>query len=538
MQIPHIRTFIRLLLCGIACFLGSDIYGAAATRDTETLVVAREAAPNSFDMQGVGSNRAATTISWNIYDRLVSFGRKQLPSGEWVYNRDKIEPRLAESWEYDADGTSLIFHLRKNTKFHDGTPVTAADVKWSFDRGLSIVGFSQGHMKALGIDKPSQFIVIDDNTFKIQLAHKDKLTFQILTSPIASIYNSKLAKQHVTDQDPWAQDWLRTHDAGGGAFKVESFIQDVQTVFTRYDDWLNGPMPKLKKVTEKVVPSPILRKDMLENGEIDIAFELPPKLFEELVKSEKFTVIGVPIENQMVFLDMNVTKAPFDNLKVRQAMSYAIPYEAIFHAAVDQRGVKLYGATSKSAETLAWPQPYPYHTDLATAKKLLAEAGYPEGFATELYYDLGEAQINKEIAELVQEQLKKINITVTIKKVPADQWRAMMGKKEMPLLIGSYSGWANYPEYFFFWNYHGQNAVFNTMSYQNPEMDRYIEGALQADTPEAYEKNVKALITKAFVDVPRIPLFQKYLDIAMQKNVHGYTYWYHTQLDYKPIYKD
>lgn len=538
MLIYAFQTITSRVILTTLCCLYTAAYASTVTQDKETLVVAREAAPNSFDMQGIGSNRATSTINWNIYDRLVSFDRKQLPSGDWVYDRDKVVPCVAESWEYDTDGSSLIFHLRKNAKFHDGAPLTAADVKWSFDRGLSITGFSQDHMKALGIDNPGQFIVIDDYTFKVQLKHKDKLTFQMLTSPIASIYNSKLAKQHVTEQDPWAEKWLRTHDAGGGAFKIDTFIQDVETVYTRFDGWINGPLPKLKKVIEKVVPSPILRKDMLESKEIDMAFELPPQLFEELVKSGKFTVIGVPIENQMVFLDMNVTKAPFDNLKVRQAMSYAIPYDAIFQTAIDQRGVKLYAGTSPRALTLTWPQPYPYHTDLTRAQQLLTEAGYPDGFTTELYYDLGESQINQVIAKLIREQLRKIHITVTIKKVLADQWRAMMGKKDMPFLIGSYSGWANYPEYFFFWNYHGQNAIFNTMSYQNPEMDRYIAGAMHAKTSEEYEKNVKALITKAFVDVPRIPLFQKYLDVAMQKNVHGYTYWYHTQLDYKPIYKD
>ena len=98
-------------------------------------------------------------------------------------------------------------------------------------------------------------------------------------------------------------------------------------------------------------------------------------------------------------------------------------------------------------------------------------------------------------------------------------------------------GWLNYPDYFFFWNFHSQNAVFNTMSYQDKEMDKYIDGARFATSTEEYEKNVKAFIKKAIDDSPRIPLFQENLDVAMQKNIDGYQYWFHRQIDYRQISK-
>ena len=112
-----------------------------------------------------------------------------------------------------------------------------------------------------------------------------------------------------------------------------------------------------------------------------------------------------------------------------------------------------------------------------------------------------------------------------------------MHKKNMPFLINNMGGWLNYPDYFFFWNYHSQNGVFNTMSYQDPVMDKYIDGARFAANDREYEKNVKAFIKKAVDDAPRLPLFQANLDVAMQKNIEGYHYWFHRQIDFRQIYK-
>jgi peptide/nickel transport system substrate-binding protein len=150
---------------------------------------------------------------------------------------------------------------------------------------------------------------------------------------------------------------------------------------------------------------------------------------------------------------------------------------------------------------------------------------------------LGRATWAEPTALLVQDGLKKIGVDLTIEKVPGATWRAMEVQKNMPILINDMGGWLNYPDYFFFWNFHSQNAVFNTMSYQDKEMDKYIDGARFATSTEEYEKNVKAFIKKAIEDSPRIPLFQENLDVAMQKNIDGYQYWFHRQIDYRQISK-
>ena len=201
------------------------------------------------------------------------------------------------------------------------------------------------------------------------------------------------------------------------------------------------------------------------------------------------------------------------------------------------RGVKLYGA-SNEPKTTAWPQAHGYKTDIAKAKQLLAEAGFPNGFETTLSFDLGGATFSEPMAILIQESLGQIGIKAQINKVPGANWRAALLKKDMPLMINRFGGWLNYPEYFFFWCYHGQNAVFNTMSYQDAEMDKFITNARFAESKAIYDDQVRGMVRKAFADVPRVPLFQPTQDVAMQKNISGFTYWFHLQPDYRQIVKN
>jgi peptide/nickel transport system substrate-binding protein len=269
-----------------------------------------------------------------------------------------------------------------------------------------------------------------------------------------------------------------------------------------------------------------------------MTYDLPPKDFAELsLEKGNVKVVSTPIENAIWYVGMNVTKPPFDKVKVRQAVAYAMPYDKMNDTAIYGRGVKLWGAASNVPKTAAWPVADGYRTDLAKAKALLAEAGYPEGFETTLALDLGGATIGEPMALLIQESLGQIGIKTTINKIPGANWRAALLKKDMPLIINRFGGWLNYPEYFFFWCYHGQNAVFNTMSYQNPVMDRLIDAARFEEGKENYEHLVRQMVQKAFDDVPRVPLFQPTMDVAMQKTISGYTYWFHLQPDYRQIVK-
>ena len=169
-----------------------------------------------------------------------------------MYDYAKLEPELAERWEMAADGMRVTFKLRRNAKFHDGTPVTAKDVKWSFDRAVTVGGFPTFQMKAGSLEEPEQFKVVDDYTFQVKFLRKDKLT---MPGPrrcrCRRSINSELAKKHATEKDPWALEWLKNNDAGGGAYKVESWKPGQEMVYARFDDWKSGPLPKIKRVIQR-----------------------------------------------------------------------------------------------------------------------------------------------------------------------------------------------------------------------------------------------------------------------------------------------
>ncbi|HMS78299.1 MAG TPA: ABC transporter substrate-binding protein, partial [Burkholderiaceae bacterium] len=184
-----------------------------------------------------------------------------------------------------------------------------------------------------------------------------------------------------------------------------------------------------------------------------------------------------------------------------------------------------------------WPQPHGWKTDLVRAKALLKEAGYENGFETTLSFDLGSATTNEPMAVLLQESLAQLGIKAQIQKIPGANWRAALLKKDMPLIVNRFGGWLNYPEYFFFWCYHGQNAVFNTMSYQNPKLDRMVENARFPENKLVYDAEVRAMIRLVNEEVPRIPLFQPLMDVAMRKDIAGYMYWFHLQPDFRNLSK-
>lgn len=539
---PHRQILARgsTLAASLVLLIAATATGLAQAQDrrTETLIVANEFGPNSLDIHGVGANRPAYGVAWIAYDRLMTYGKKAGPNGTITYDFSKLEPELAESWTMDKDGMGVTFKIRKNAKFHDGTPVTSADVKWSLDRAIAMGGFPQFQMAAGSLEKPEQFTVVDPSTIHVKFIRKDKLSMPDLAVPVASIYNATLAKKNATAADPWAATWLKNNTAGGGAYKVESWKSGQEIVYTRFDDWKSGPLPKIRRVIQRDVPSAGNRRALLVKGDIDMTYDMPPKDFSELSKAGgNLKVVSLPAENSLIYLGMNVTKPPFNNVKVRQAIAYALPYEKMNDAAVYGRAIKMYGAANNDVKTPAWPQATAYKTDVAKAKALLAEGGYPNGFETTLAFDLGGATVSEPMAVLIQESLASIGIKTVINKVPGSNWRAAILKKDIPLMINRFGGWLNYPEYFFFWTYHGQNAVFNTMSYQDASVDRMIENARFAENKAIYNDMVKGMIRKVYTDVPRIPLFQPLQDVAMQKNISGFVYWFHLQPDYRQIAK-
>src|ERR1700710_2455683 len=147
---------------------------AKAQSRQETLLIVSESGPNNIDIHGVGTNVPGYEASWNCYDRLISHEMKTLANGTQYYDRDKFKPELAEDMK--TDDMSVTFKLRKDATFQDGTPVTAADVKWSLDRAVTVGGFPTFQMKAGSLEKTEQFVIVDDRTIRVDFIRKDRIT--------------------------------------------------------------------------------------------------------------------------------------------------------------------------------------------------------------------------------------------------------------------------------------------------------------------------------------------------------------------------
>src|SRR6202021_3816817 len=255
---------------------------------------------------------------------------------------------------------SVTFKLKKNAKFHDGTPVAAKDVKWSLDRAVSVGGFPTFQMSAGSLTKPEQFVVVDDNTVRVDFAKKDRLTIPDLAVIVPCVINSELVKKNATASDPWGLEYTKQNTAGSGAYRVTKWTPDTEVVFERNEAWKNGPKPKVRRIVWRMVPDAGSRRALLERGDADISYDLPNKDFSELKTDGKLTIISTPYSNGIQYIGMNVQNPPFNDVKVRHAMAYAIPYQKIMDAVLYGLANPMFGARPAAPTEHAGPQPHKF----------------------------------------------------------------------------------------------------------------------------------------------------------------------------------
>src|SRR5579871_6200764 len=253
---------------------------ARAQSRQETLLIVSESGPNNLDIHGIGTNVPGYEVSWNCYDRLISHEMKSGPGGVPYYDRDKFKGELAD--DMNLGDMSVTFKLKKNAKFHDGTPVTAKDVKWSLDRAVSVGGFPTFQMSAGSLTKPEQFVVVDDTTLRVDFAKKDRLTIPDLAVIVPCVVNSELVKKNASEKDPWGLEYTKQQTAGSGAYKVAKWTAGTEVIMERNDEWVGGPAPKIKRVIWRMVPQAGNRRALLERGDADISYVHQNKDFQEM----------------------------------------------------------------------------------------------------------------------------------------------------------------------------------------------------------------------------------------------------------------
>lgn len=441
------RTFLKLaggtMSAAMLPFLKAIPAEAASAG---TIVVVSGQTINSLDLHRKGTNRASCQVAVNGHDRLVSFGTKEVPGGGLSYDYSEIVPELAESWSTSEDGLTVTFKLKPDATFWEGRKVMAADVKWSFDRAVSVGGVPTVQMKAGGLERPDQFEAIDDETFAVKLDRTSKLSIPNLAVSVPFVINAEVAKANATADDPWAMEYLHTTPAGSGAYKVARWDQGQQLVYERNDAWVGGELPAFQRVILREVPSPSTRRALIERGDVQMSFDIPDKDAAELDALDGVDVFSTPIENCINCLCPNFAFEPFQDPDVRKALAYAIPYEAIFQTAAYGRGAPMWGGPAEITDT-AWPRKSPYKTDMERAKAHLAASG----FEVPLSMSLDLADWMEPTALLLQEAFAELGIQTEIEKIPGANWRtAALVEKRLPLHLENFGGWLNTPDYYFF----------------------------------------------------------------------------------------
>lgn len=521
----------------VLAFLVAAAPVKAQTR-AETLRYVTGASVNTLDPNIPGSTREAFAVSLSTYDRLVSFGRKQL-NGKWVFDLDTIRGELAESFDVSPDGLKITFKLRKDAKFQDGSPVTADDVKWSLDRAVTAKILGKAQLLTGSLTDASQFKVIDPLTFEVTLPKPDKLALPNLATVYPIIINSKVAKAHVTEEDPWAQAWLKENTAGSGAYVIDSFKPGEQVILKRNDAWNRGPGGKqafFKRLILQSVPEPSTRANLVEKGDVDIVIDLQASDAQSLEAKGKLKVISTPQYNAITFISMNNQMPPFDKVDVRRAVAYALPYDDMFKAALFGRGDLLTGATWTDGKPPSggFPIKQPIKLDLDKAKAYLKAAGFPDGFSTTFSFNVGQSATAEPMAALVKESLAKIGIKVDIQKLPDAQMSTQITEKKLPFFTEGIVAWLPSTDYFYR-NFYTGNQRWNYSSIDNAELTAIAQEARFEPDKAKYEADGIKLNAINFDQMPQVPLWQPSQDAVMAPSIEGYTYQFHRQVDYRDL---
>lgn len=442
----------------------------------------------------------------NIYEPLI-----------WVSSpgSDKeFRPGLAEKWEKSADGLTWTFYLRKGVKFHDGGMLNAKAVKDSFDRTKTM---KKGASFILGPIK------------KIKAA--DEYTVQFILNSVApldrivaSAYAAWIISPKAVGKD---QKWFEAgNEAGSGPYMLESSKPDEEIVLKKFDDYWGGwNKTHFERIVVKIVKEAAVQEQMIDSGVADLGNRIPVESSRVFDKKECCRrLVGPSFLNYAIHL--NTQKFPFNNKKIRQAVSYAMPYKDMVEIGLGGLGRQAVGPIPYGQyghdKTL-----HQYSQNIDKAKKLMAEAGYPNGIEEKIVYTYAaENQVEKAFSPLLKEGLAKIGINVEIRPMIWNaQWDLMKGGAEKAQHMAALLWWPTfsdpYDTLYSLWHSE-EKPFFNFAYFKSPGYDTLIDKAYT--TPEASQ--AKALYAKAqkilVEEAPSVYLFDVELPVFMRNELKGY----------------
>jgi peptide/nickel transport system substrate-binding protein len=457
-------------------------------------------------------------VNYNTQDQFFYYGWNTTPEGYLMYDPKVIKGGSIESWQVAPDGLSVTLNVRQGMKFnHTGNPVTADDFIYYFDRGIQT---KSGYLWNINNANITKWEKTGQYQFKLYFSKPSPFFFFLFRDQSQAPVDSVEMKKHATADDPWSTKWKANHEAASGEYYVDSWDPGVQMVLKANPNYWMGK-PYFDTVVLKVVPSDANRVLLLQQGAVDIARDLSPDELDQLRKAPGVQVLSVPTRDQY-HMGLNNKMAPFDNKLVRQALSYAVPYDTIIKDVFKGQAVKSQSPVAVKGNGFV-PGLWPYTYDLNKAKQLLAQAGKPNGFDFTLDIAAGDP-VTEELAIVMQSTLKQIGVNMTINKQTDAIFAEGLDKTSHQAWLREILWYVDDAAYTGFAFYTCNNPI-NWMAYCNPKVDDVVYKAAAIWKPE--DQATKNELTKQMQeliidDAPTLMLGEIDLQLAMRDNITGY----------------
>ncbi len=439
------------------------------------------------DLSGV-NELVASDISFttDVLDQLFLGLLTEQP--DFTEHPPTFAPELAQSYEWSEDRHVLTFHLRPDAVWSDGVPITAEDVRWTWQAQVSPqVAWSYSHLK----DAITDVQVIDPQT--VRFLFKDVYTYQLVDA-----IEGKILPRHIWSQVPFSEwhekaDWFREHLVTSGPFRLGAWRPGEEVVLTRNERYLDPALPKLDRVIFRVAPEAATHVEQLLAGVLDFACGLTPGDATRIAADKDLRIVAFD-NRQYDYICWNTLRAPFDDPEIRRALTLAIDRQAL----VDTLFKGYARLASSPIPSNVWAhdpalRPLPY--DPAEARRILERKGFADRdgddildrdgrpFAFELTTNSSN-RLRTAALVMVQEQLRHVGIAVTPRTIEIHTLTEANLAHDFDATL---SGWAvdttlDLKPYF-----HSTESAggYNFGSYRNAEVDRLLDASRRAATPEA-----------------------------------------------------
>jgi len=430
-----------------------------------------------------GLDPSISALRFTVHNNVFS------PMVRYNAGADEYEPRLATSWEY-LDGNTIRFKLRPNVKFHNGNAFDAHDIKFHVDR-----------VKDPEVSSPANFwfLPVDEVTVV------DDLTVDFTGQPygMISVGNILTSLDKETFAEIGADEYAKTGN-GTGPFKVVKWEIDDYISLEANEDYWDGA-PKIKDLKFYWISEAATKVAMLYAGEAD-HIDLVPAHLAARIDSQPGLDIRETGSQRAIFLTLNTFSKdePLGDVRVRQAMAYAINVKEIIDELYAGKGIQLATTGANTIEYFNTSlKPYPYDPDKARA--LLAEAGYPDGFETSLDSPSGWFFMDKEVGQVVVEQLADVGIKAEFWSAEIGTfWPKWVNKGSAIAYMACGNARGDMP---FCYRLHYHSSA-RGIYYNSPEIEALIDGIYAAADPAEQKRLSWALQQFVHDNVPYIPLYQ------------------------------